>query len=229
MAIDGADLLGRLQPDAVIADIALWSGSGSEVLRAAELLGCPAIVFSAYGAGVDVSAYSNRPIVVEKPNFEQLESAIDAVAERLRNAAGWSASTPDRRGTRRPGAMAPPVEPIESPPDFYRALANAHPGDSMLAISYIHDEDLMAIATLLRAIVRAQDHIMVQASRVIVLLVGGAPTAPTAVEGRLERALGERWVRHGPFVSAVLFGPDESPSAAYARLDLAMLDGAPSA
>lgn len=228
MAPDGADLLGRLQPDALIVDIALWAGSGSEVLRAAESLRCAAIVFSAYGGGLDVSSYSNRPIVVEKPHFERLESAIDAVAERSRSNRGCSARPPDRRAVRRPGAMAAPVEPIESPPDFYRALSSAYPGDSLMAVSRLHPEDVMAVATLLRAVVRAQDHIMVQGSRIIVLLVGGAATAPTSVEGRLRRALGERWVRYGPFVSAVLVGAEESPSAAYARLDLAVLDAVPS-
>lgn len=224
MAVDGVDLMGRLQPDAVIVDVALWAGSVSEVLRAAEQLGCPAIVFSAYCSGIDVSSFDNRPILVEKPNFEQLESAIDAVAERLRDAGGWSASAPDRRGRIRPGAMGRPLEPIESPPDFYRALASAHPGDSLVAVSYLHDEDTMAVATLLRAIVRAQDHIMVQATRIIVLLVGGSSTAPTSVEGRLRRTLGERWVRYGPFMSSVLIDANESPSAAYARLDLAVLE-----
>jgi CheY-like chemotaxis protein len=215
----GADqLLSRVQPDAVITDLALHVGTGLDVLRAAEAHGCHAIIYSAYGDETDLAQFTNRPIAVEKPHFDRLEAAIDALARR------HAESADDRFVERRntvatPTVATPPVAPIEQPHEFFSALGNAWPGDGLVAIEAATSADADELGIVVRLLVRPQDHIMRRDRHLTALLIGGGPQAPAAVAERVRR----EWATHpdkgAVLIQGVVIGPDEAPSIAYERLE----------
>jgi CheY-like chemotaxis protein len=218
-AYGAGQLVSRVRPDAVITDLALLTGSGLDVLRAAEEQNCYAIVYSAYCDEADLSKFTNRPIAVEKPNFDGLEAAIDALARRHSESGGGEFAERRTNAVTGPGTTAPPVSPIEQAEDFYRALGDAWSGDGLLAIDAGTATDAEQLAVMVRLLIRAQDHIMERGCRLVVLLIGGSPHAPVSVTDRVNR----EWAKHAdkqpPRISSVLIGVDESPSDAYIRLE----------
>lgn len=219
-AYGAGQLVSRVRPDVVITDLALLSGSGLDVLLAAEEQNCYAIVYSAYCEEADLSRFTNRPIAVEKPDFDGLEAAIDALARRQSESGGGDFL--ERRSTN--GVMslsstAPPVAPIEQAGDFYRALGEAWPGDGLLAIDAATAADAEELGVLVRLLIRPQDHIMQRDCRLVVLLVGGSPEATGSVSERVRRECAKHADKPAPRIRSVLVGMDEAPSVAYERLE----------
>jgi DNA-binding NarL/FixJ family response regulator len=88
-----------LDPDVVIVDLALRSGSGLDVGRAAVEQGCRVLVFSAFigTAGTDFA-----DAAISKPDFFALEAAMDALTTRQADGARWEPATTPFRTDRGP-------------------------------------------------------------------------------------------------------------------------------
>ena len=215
----GADqLVTRVRPDAVITDLALVTGTGLDVLHAADAQGCYAIVYSAYCDDADLTNFTNRPIAVEKPHFDRLEAAIDAVARRHAEAASAGEFVERRSTIATTPVTTPPVAPIEQPHEFFSALGNAWPGDGLVAIEAANVTEADDLGTILRLLVRPQDHIMKRDRHVVALLIGGGPQAPDAVAGRVRREWASHAGKGAALLHGVVIGADEAPSVAYERL-----------
>jgi CheY-like chemotaxis protein len=223
-SVEAISLLHRLLPDAVIVDLSLFAGSGHDVLRAAAVLHCPAIVFTAFPADADTGPFANRPIVVEKPDFNGLEAAIGALVGRIADNADRAPGEPvDRRKqvSASAGFAPAPAEPIEEASYFYPALNDAWAGDSLLAIQPKDSSEatLAVLGTVVRNAVRAQDHLMARSTELIALLLGGDPGAPGAVTRRIETAWSKGGGRRTPLsIRSVVIAADEAPSDAFQRL-----------
>jgi CheY-like chemotaxis protein len=216
----GADqLVSRVQPDVVVTDLALHMGTGLDVLRAADAHGCHAIIYSAYCDQADLAQFTNRPIAVEKPYFDRLEAAIDAVARRHAESAD-DAGFVERRNTVGTTPVAtPPVAPIEQPHEFFSALGNAWPGDGLVAIEAATSAEADDLGIIVRLLVRPQDHIMRRDRHLTALLIGGGPEAPVAVADRVRREWATHAGKGAVQIRGLVIGPDEAPSAAYERLE----------
>jgi CheY-like chemotaxis protein len=223
-SVEAISLLHRLLPDAVIVDLSLFAGSGHDVLRAAAVLHCPAIVFTAFPADADIGPFANRPIVVEKPDFPGLEAAIGALVGRITEAGSRGTSEPvDRRkqASTSAGFAPAPAEPIEEASYFYPALNDAWAGDSLVAIQPddASEATIAVLGSVVRNAVRAQDHLMARSTELIALLLGGDPGAPASVTRRIEKS----WSNSGAHpcklsIRSVVIAPDEAPSDAFQRL-----------
>jgi CheY-like chemotaxis protein len=217
-AADAYDVLARTKPDAAIVDLALRVGSGREVARRAAERGCRVIVFSSFVDDIDPKTLG--VIGVPKPDFAALESALDALWARTDDEAGWRKGQADRR-TLPPTLERPaPKSPVEEPGEFYQALSEALPGDTVMFIDLVvpSAEAAGALAVLVRSVIRANDHLMQRGDQLIVLLVDALPEAADAVMARLTRACegtpqaGVWQARH------TIIGTDETGSDAFQRL-----------
>jgi CheY-like chemotaxis protein len=190
--LEALDLLARVSPDAVIVDLALRVGSGSEILVAAAEHGCQAIVFSAY---VDsLSGSLGSVVAVSKPDFGALEAALDALASRVDGSAGWAKQHADRRTGVSAQLRPAPVSPVSDATDFYRALGDAWAGDTLMAIEFddARPDAATTLSPVVRGVIRAQDHLMQSRNTLLVFLLGGGPDAAAAVAARFERVLRDR-------------------------------------
>ncbi len=217
-AADAYDVLARTKPDAAIIDLALRVGSGREVARRAAERGCRVIVFSAFLD--DVDPHTLGVIAVPKPDFAALESALDALAARGSDEERWRKGNADRRATTISPDRPMPNSPVEDPSDFYQALGDARPGDSIMFIdvSPTTADATATFAITVRGVIRAHDHLMRRGDQLVALLVEGLPEAATAVAARLERASGAAsptvtWTWRHTLIEA-----DESPADAFQRL-----------
>lgn|GEM_PF-5566301 len=186
-ALGAIELIGRLAPDAVVVDLALRSGSGTEVVTVARGQGCRVVIFSAY---LDQFTRTDFPdaVQISKPEFQSLEAAFDALAAR-RDGGEWTPLQPDRRRGVPAGQRGLPSNPVESTSEFYKALAGAWSGDALVSLEPSDPGDVEALTPALRAVIRAQDRMTRSGERVLLLLVGGGPAAVTAVVERLARAV----------------------------------------
>ncbi|MEY2434576.1 MAG: Response regulator receiver domain [Acidimicrobiaceae bacterium] len=218
-AASAYSLLAAEQPDAAIVDLALREGSGHDLARRAAAQGCRVIVFSAF-----VDSFESRSLVdavVDKPDFQALEAAIDMLSNRATRDDRWREGQSDRRQQKDAATERPlPTSPVEEPAAFYQALGEAVPGDILMFID-IQDSSLDAaesLAAAARGVIRAHDRLMRRDLQLSVLLVDCTPEAPVAVAARLTQAWDatayrSRWVwRHTMLTEA------ESPADAYQRL-----------
>jgi CheY-like chemotaxis protein len=180
---DAVALVARFGADALILDLALSVGSGYTALDEVATMapGCPVVVFSAYCGQVSVTP----PVVavVEKPDLDRLALVLADIpplpGARPLERRQWAAQ---------PFAHVRPSGAISDPAaEFYTALADARPGDAVMVLR--PRDQALVVATALRRTLRAQDWMLVESTRVIVLLVGGSPSALDAVKTRAGGAL----------------------------------------
>jgi hypothetical protein len=149
-----------------------------------------------------------------KPDFPALESALDALASTRADVDQWRAGQADRRATTTAPGRAAPMSPLEEASDFYRALGDAHPGDTVLVLDVGSEQAATTLAVSVRAVMRAHDHLMQRGSQLAVLLVDGLPNAAEAVCARLVRATPHmRWASRHAVVT-----DDEIPADTYSKL-----------
>jgi CheY-like chemotaxis protein len=212
-SLEAIELLRGRRADAAIVDLALSGGTGHEVLVAAAELGLPVIVFSAFVNDVNPAAYTNRPLLVAKPDFNELEVALNLAAHR-----GSSAPGERRRSGAKSAGVAAPNR--EEAPEFYGALNGAWPGDVLLALRLEGEDEgsLAALATTVRGVVRGPDRVLRRTGEVLALLLGGTPEARQSVVDRIA----EQWAslpgRPPMEVRSVTVAADEAPSDAFMRL-----------
>lgn len=184
--VDAIALVERFGADTVILDLALATGSGGDLLDEirAEHLHCSVVVFSAYCH--DLSPEPPVVAVVEKPDFEKLAAVLS-------NLSALTGGTRDRRAwqprpslrARHGGAAS------DTASEFYTALNDARPGDALLVLHPADPTGIGDLAEALRQTLRVQDWMLVETQRIVVLLVGGNPTAPDAVTKRLPAVLAD--------------------------------------
>lgn len=207
-ADDAVALASRFGADALILDLSLAVGSGYVAIAevAAQAPACRVVVFSAYCQQVELVP----PVVatVDKPDVERLADVLAALPE-LPHPDGaerrlWTGTLPVRR--RLAGAGGDPA------PDFYAALADARSGDAVVVVRPEVGNDIADLAATVRRSLRAQDWMLTESTRIVLLLVGGNPLAAEAVKRRLP-ALGG-----GCTVVDAVVGADEAPGDTLLRL-----------
>lgn len=184
-AFDAIDLIDRFEPGLVVCDMALAVGSGMDVIEflAGRHAPCKVIVFTAFTELCrPVEGFSVR--VVSKPDFERLEQALD---DAIRDASQVAVAG-ERRRTFRPRPTPGMRQPtgVDDPAEFYRHLAEAERGDTLLSIR-VEEEEVADVVRALRAAVRVQDLLIQRHDRLVVLLTGGGSDGPPSVLRRLER------------------------------------------
>jgi CheY-like chemotaxis protein len=132
------ELIARYAPDIVVVDLPR-PGGGEAVLRYAASMPtpCRVVVFSTSVADADALLAAGAAAVVEKPQFDQLESTL----------AIWATRGRERRRAPilRDAAHAVVRSPsgLEEGRDFYSAVAASVPGDAVLVLQL---EDHAALA-----------------------------------------------------------------------------------
>jgi len=210
--MQGSDLVRALGPDAVIVDLSLEYGSGHDVIAAAHEVGARVIVFSAFSESVE-SLVERGALIVPKPDFLGLENALDVAAV----GRGPAANEPRAERRRRPGrASSSPAgrAVVGAADDFYRALAEASAGDSIMTIDVADESAAHSMAPVVRAVLREGDHLAIRDSQLMMVLVGEGP-APQAVLDRIRSALP---IAHEWWHRAVVVEPAELPIDALNRL-----------
>ena len=211
-ALPGSELVTALVPDAVIVDLALEYGSGHDVIAAAHEVGARVVVFSAYSESVE-ALVERGALIVPKPDFLALENALDVVAAGL--APGAHEPRAERRRQPGRGGQSPVGRPgVGAPDDFYRALAEASAGDSIMTIDVADESAAHSMAPVVRAVLREGDHLAVRDSQLMMVLLGEGP-APQAVLERVRDALP---IAHEWWNRFVVVEPDELPIDALNRL-----------
>ena len=183
---DAIALVERFAPDLIVLDLSLEHGSGMDVVDfiAGREHPTDVVIFTSFDGVVDTEHAFVR--VVRKPGFDELERQLDDDGRRL-------APGGERRRSAR--VVAPPVQRsprgLDDPDDFYRILADAHPTDSLLAVSVDADHQDAAdeLASTIRLTIRIQDRLLRRGDQLVALLIGGRPEAPDAVRGRLRAAV----------------------------------------
>jgi CheY-like chemotaxis protein len=179
---DAIALIERFAPDLIILDLSLEHGTGTDVIDfiARREVPTEVIIFTSFDGVVDTEHAFVR--VVRKPGFDELELQLDDDHRRL-------APGGERRRTTR--AVTAPVSRsargLDDPDDFYRILGDAHPTDSLLAVSTADDAD--ELAATMRSTIRVQDRLLARGDHVVALLIGGRVEAPDAVRARLRSAV----------------------------------------
>jgi CheY-like chemotaxis protein len=183
-AYDAINLIDRFAPNLVVIDLALRGGSGLDIVEhvRAGKVPCQVVVFTAY---VDAAPGSDVALrVVEKPQFDVLQAALDTAEREL----GSVVVDSERR---RPGRPIPPAtmrsaEGLDDAAAFYASLANAEPGDALLGMA-VEGTDLAACVRDVRSVIRAQDRMVVRHSTLVVLLVAGGSHGAAAAVTRLRK------------------------------------------
>src|SRR3954453_9534769 len=180
-AMEALELLRRFQPDVLLLDHALRSGTGLEVVDAIEAdpeLTCHVVLFSAFVEASRVQQ-SVSVTVVNKPDFTRLK----AVLEEIRATGGVVGTEDRRRPPSRPIDHTPGQREDDDPLKFFAVLGDVQPGDSLLLVT-VDDpspDELAVIADDGRATIRAQDWLVLRSKYVAMLLVGGTPESATRV------------------------------------------------
>lgn len=177
-ALTAIDVAERFGPDVLVLDLALAAGDGLEVVRRLResLPTTVLIVFSAYVDAAQPFA-GQRVRIVEKPAFDRLDAALGAVVDEDRGA-----DADRRRAPRRAAAVDPSRR--DDPAAFYEALANAHPGDAVLAIP-TGEADPRELAGKARRAVRDTDVVTIRRDLIVLLLVEAGRDGTQAVLDRL--------------------------------------------
>src|SRR3954470_557485 len=189
-AMETLELLRRFQPDVLLLDHALRSGTALDVIEAMDddpQLTCHVVLFSAFvdSSGVKPSA---RVAVVHKPDFNRLKVVLDEI--RSTGTLAGSGDVDRRRPPSRPIDHVAGQRDDDDPLKFFAVLGDAQPGDSLLLITgdAPSPEMLAEIADAGRATIRVQDWLVLRSKYVAMLLVGGTPESAARVVDRIRRS-----------------------------------------
>jgi two-component system chemotaxis response regulator CheY len=213
---DAVEMVLRFGAELIILDLALPWGAGMDVVRQLREREANAeiVVFTAWAADSPEVRGSGVKAVIEKPDFEQLESVLQRVADG--GPSVEEADTgPDRRPPAEERARFPEPGPsspsgIEEPDSFDEAVLRLQPHDGILIVHVAIEhglrgayprlvgvDTLLATARLLRGILRTQDRLSIteppsddRLPELAVAVLGGGRPGVEAVWRRLERAHG---------------------------------------
>ena len=196
--------LDDLDADLMVLDLALRAGNGEDLLARCSGSGgtTRTVVFSAYVGDADRLLDAGATAVVEKPDFVRLEEVarllLDDGTDRVTDRR-TPRSTPVNELPPPTGLTLSGFEPWES---FGAAAAALAVRDAVLALDVVPDARLrdvwddvcrldyrVALGRAAATVRRSHERVSISPSGVpVVLLVGGAVEAPTALFHRLEQA-----------------------------------------
>jgi CheY-like chemotaxis protein len=217
-SLQGVDAIEAESPNLVVLDLALAHGTGLEVLDAATRMRCRIVVFSSFTDDLQSSTLPPGTLVVDKPDFLELERVLAACAEDV-------ARPQNERSERRRLSPAAPERSDPSSIDdaygFYEALAQAAPGDVLVTLHTPATPgwlDAGALAATVRNVVRTDDLVLSAEHHAQVMLMAGADEGADAVLARLRRV----WAHTGSGgtieAAFVVVAPGEEPGDAFERL-----------
>lgn len=193
----------RYNPDVVIVDMALTSGSGLTVVKECRELAPQArvIVFSAFVTDSAPLRAAGATAVIDKPRFDELEATLTSLTEGA--AAGERRRVVLARDPEQPLLRSP--SGLETQRDFYTALASSSEDDVLLVLwldgfdrilgrlgPHIAHDWVLELARATRAATRDHDHLACFDDRhVHALLLGSGLAGPPAVLARVVAALPE--------------------------------------
>lgn len=211
---DAVEMVLRFGAELLILDLALPWGAGFDVVRQIREHEAPAeiVVFTSWAADSPEVRGAAVKRVIEKPDFEELESVLRDLAAG-RTSAPEADGRPDRRPPTPPREHFPdpgPVSPsgIEDPDSFDEAVLRLEPGDGLLVVHVALDQafrgtfprllgvdTLLTTARLARGILRVQDRLSITEAlsddripELAIAILGGGRPGVEAVWRRLERA-----------------------------------------
>lgn len=163
---DAIVLAERFHANAIVLDLGLGVGSGTDVLQHfAGRDDAPAIVvFTAFDGVVEHEAATR---IIRKPDFGQLSGALEEI-RRVR-----VERSERRRSTRRVPVPVARDGAIDDTAAFYELLVDSRPGDALLAIS-TGGLDPSDASRAVRRVLRTEDRLTLRRGWLVALLVGGA-------------------------------------------------------
>jgi len=241
LALEAVEMAERFDADLMILDLSLGSGSGKAALDQIRErdVPCEVIVFTAFAGERDVLLAAGAAAVIEKPNFNELEQAVQGIAARDSRTRTASDDGAPRRDRRRLGDGRPPLPPVltTSPSGieprrlFDDALASSSAGDTLMVVALDDIEELirswgdlvatdhrLAVARAVRTQLRSDDRLSVdEDANLVVLVVGGDPGTASRIFTRVDDAWrdadGAGTIRAGYAIR----GSDESADVCLAR------------
>jgi CheY-like chemotaxis protein len=207
-----AGLLERARPDAAVIDLAMGVNADFDLVAIAQSVGAKVVVFSRTAYDELLNRYPERPVVVPKPDLEQLENALAHL--------GAPAEQPaDRRRHPVREVSGPPPTGVGDAQAFYEALNGAVAGDALVWIDLTSLADERSAAAELGEqvvrVMRGHDRLLASPDAIRVFLPDAGDDGITAFGARLAA---------GPFVlveapmRGVVVEPGESPIEAFERL-----------
>ena len=197
------EFIGRYQPDIVIVDMALTSGTGLSVVKECrtQTPNARVVVFSAFVTDSASLLAAGAMAVIEKPRFDELEATLTSWG--TEGAAGERRRIVLSRDPARPLLRSP--SGLETDRDFYTALANSTEDDVLLVLwldgfdrivgrfgPHITNDWVLELARATRAATRDNDHLACFDGRhVHALLLGSGVAGPPAVLARVVATLPE--------------------------------------
>jgi hypothetical protein len=182
--VAAAELIVHGRPEGVIVDLSVGYNTDYDLLDVAQATGAQVIVFSHTAPADVLDRYVPRPVVVEKPDFADLEDAID----RASMAAPGSTAPAERRVRAGRSAKGPRPTGVGDAQAFYEAVSNAAKDDVLASVepatameAPLDADDAARIAKL----VRDTDRVLAAGSTVKVYLAGGDAIGLAAFLGRL--------------------------------------------
>jgi hypothetical protein len=166
------ELIVHGRPDGVIVDLSVGYNTDFDILDVSKAIGAQVIVFSQTASADVLDRYSPRPVVVVKPDFVDLEDAI----ERAAHAQPGTTAPAERRV--RPGRASQGSVPtgVGDAQAFYEAVSNATRDDVLASVepATAMEQPLDAEdAARIRSLVRDTDRVLAAGSTVKVFLAGG--------------------------------------------------------
>ncbi len=205
-------------PNLVVLDLSLAYGMGSDVLDVARQRRCRVVVFSAFTDDLQTSSLSPGTLVVDKPDFMELERVLAACAAEV-------ARPPDERSNRRrltsEASDRSESVAIDDAYGFYEALAQGGPGDVLLALRTPATPgwlDAGALAATVRNVVRTDDLVLSAEHHAQVMLLAGAEMGAAAVLARLQRVWDHTGSGGTIEAAFVVIAKGEEPGDAFERL-----------
>ena len=207
-----AGLLERARPDAAVIDLALGVNADFDLVAIAQSVGAKVVVFSRTAYEELLEGYTERPVVVPKPDLDALEGVLARLGE---------PAEPPAERRRRPvrEVSGPRPTGVGDAQAFYEALNDAVAGDALIWIDLTSLADEPAAAAELGEqvvrVMRDHDRLLASPDAIRVFLPGAEDDGIDAFGLRLAS---------GPFVlveapmRGVVVEPGESPVEAFERL-----------
>lgn len=210
-------LIEHAKPDIAIIDLALGFNTDFDAVKSAINVGARVIVFSHTADAHLLEAYSVRPIVVPKPNLDELERVLIT----LPAADEPATSSVDRRVRPTRAASGPPPTGPGDAQAFYESLNSADGGDGIVwadLSGVAPGIDEHGVVEQVKAVMRAGDRLLASPGSIRVFLPGADEDGVASFRRRLG---GADVLPAGSAVHSVVVADGESPTAAFDRLKTA--------
>ena len=213
---DSVALVRAAKPDVVILDLSLGCNSDFDVIETAIGFGAFSIVFGQNADAAILGRYEVRPMVVFKPDLQELERAV----RRLKINSEQAVESHERRERPTP-ANGGPGPSLTDAQGFYEALNEAAPGDALLSIEVPRDgradadAEAADAAMRVRAVMRDADRLLASRSVLRVILPAAHEVGVASFRARLDDL---RALPAGATIRSVIVAADEDAAHAFDRL-----------